>query len=335
MKLGILVVLILVGALPASGAEELKAFAAVRLETISDDAGSCQGKWRTSTNRLIWIDESHLAVQRLQYCSSQEPKNRKSSMEVVLLDTNGHLNSIRRMDMFGPLRGPSGTLLVGHGSQVDLLGLDLQPRQSIACPIAQQRCTVYVPATLNTDSDFSICSLSADIEECRFYRGFPAAEIPRPPVSIVMESGIPHTPYEEAPYPGIGKISPQDRSTWKVSSSETWYFDSQNILTSRESDGAMVPVVAEAWAPKGSNCTGEISASEPRRFLATCIGAHVYTDGDLDGIFGYSRIAIFDVASRRILARINGRAYTWAALSPEGNLVAVLHDDKVSFYRVH
>jgi hypothetical protein len=73
----------------------------------------------------------------------------------------------------------------------------------------------------------------------------------------------------------------------------------------------------------------------PRRFLATCIGAHVFTDGDLDRIFGYSRIAPFDFASLRILARIDGRAYTCAARSPEDKLVAVLHDGKVSFYRVN
>jgi hypothetical protein len=67
----------------------------------------------------------------------------------------------------------------------------------------------------------------------------------------------------------------------------------------------------------------------------TCIGTHFYTDGELDFIFGYSRIALFDVPSRRILARIDGRAYTWAALSPDGNLVAVLHGEKINFYRVN
>ncbi len=212
--------------------------------------------------------------------------------------------------------------------------MDLQPRQSISCPIAQQRCAIYVPATFNADSDFSVCSVSADLEECRFYRGFPAREIPNPAASIALASGIPHTPYQELPYPGTGNISPQDRSAWKVSSSEIWYFDSENILTSRESGGAAAPVVTEEWTPRGSNCTGELSVSEPHRFLATCIGAHIYTDGELDGLFGYSRIAIFDTASRRILARINGRASTWAALSPQGKQVAVLHDGKVSFYRV-
>lgn len=333
MKTAILAALILV-ALPSSHAEKLKAFAVIRLDALPSDAGSCQAKWRTSSNRLLWIDEGHLAVQRLQYCSSQEPKKSQPSIELILLDTHGHLSSIRREEMFGPLRGPGGTLLVSHGSQVDLLALDLQPRQTISCPVAQQRCAVYVPAMLNADSDFAVCSVSADREECRFYRGFPPVEIPQSAASIAIPSGIPHTPYQELSYPGMEKISPQDRSVWKVSSSEIWYFDSENRLMSLESGGNMAPVVSEEWTPKGTNCTGELSASQPHRFLATCIGAHIYTDGDLDALFGYSRIAVFDTASRRILARINGRAYTWAALSPEGKQVAVLHDGKVSFYRV-
>jgi hypothetical protein len=335
MNIRILVILFLAYALPALGAEKLKAFASVDLDAIATDAGTCPVKWRTSTNRLLWIDQSHLAVQRFQYCSSQEPKSRKSSMEVVLIETNGHLDSIRRDEMFGPLRGPNGTLLIGHGSQVDLFGLDLRSRQSLRCPIAEKLCTVYVPTQFDTDSDFALCSQSANVENCSFYRGFPAEEIPQHALSIAITNGIPHTPYEKIPYPGTAKISPQDRSTWKVSSSETWYFDSNNVLTSLGSNGSTGPVVTEAWTPEGSNCTGELSTSEPHRFLATCIGAHFYTDGDLDGIFGYSRIALFDVPSRRILARIDGRAYTWAALSPVGNLIAVLHGDRVNFYRVN
>ncbi len=111
MKPGLLVALILSFALPSSGAEKLKAFAVIGLDGVPSDAGSCQQKWRTSVNRLVWIDESHLVVERFQYCSSQEPKKGKSSIEVILLDPNGHLRSMRRDDMFGLLRGPSGTLL--------------------------------------------------------------------------------------------------------------------------------------------------------------------------------------------------------------------------------
>ena len=334
MNIRILVILFLTSALPALGAEKLKAFASVDLDATVTDAGTCAAKWKTFTNRLLWIDQSHLAVQRLQYCYSQDSKSPKSSLEVVLVETNGHRDSIRRDEMFGPLRGPNGTLLVGHGSQVDLLGLDLRSHQSIRCPIAEAHCAAYVPTLSNVDSDFALCSISTDVEKCSFYRGFPAEEVPQHGMSIAITNGFPHTPYEQIPYPGTAKSSPQDRSTWKVSSSETWYFDDKSVLTSLGTNGATSAVVTEAWTPEGSNCTGELSTSEPHRFLVTCIGTHFYTDGDLDFIFGYSRIALFDVPSRRLIARVDGRAYTWAALSPEGNLIAVLHGDKVNFYRV-
>lgn len=335
VNIRILVILLLAYALPALGAEKPKAFASVDLGATATDAGTCSVKWRTSVNRLFWVDQNHLAVQRLQYCSSEEPKSRKSSVEVLLVETNGHVGSIRRDEMFGPLRGPNGTLLIGRGSQVDLFGLDLRSRQSLHCPITDKRCALYVPTLLNADSDFALCSLSADVENCGFYRGSPAEEMPQHAMNFAIANGIPHTPYETVPYPGTAERSPQDRSTWKVNPSEIWYFDNKDVLTSLGLNGTPSPVATESWTPEGSNCTGELSTSEPHRFLATCIGTHFYTDGDLDGILGYSRIALFDVSSRRTLARIDGRAYTWAALSPDGNLIAVLHGDKVNFYRVN
>ncbi len=306
MKVRILAILFLAYALPAPGAEKLKAFASVDLNATATDAGTCPPKWRTITNRLLWIDQSHLAVQRLQACYSQDPKRPRSSLEIVLIEANGHLNSIRRDEMFGPLRGPNGTLLIGHGSQVDLFGLDLRSRQSIRCPIAEVPCAAYVPTPFNVDSDFALCSLSTDVEKCSFYRGFPAEEMPQLGMSIAIKNKFPHTPYEQIPYPGTAKSSLQDRSTWKVSSSETWYFDNKNLLTSLGTDGSTSAVVTEAWTPEGSNCTGELSTSEPHRFLATCIGAHFDTDGDLDSIFWLQQ----DCTLRRSISA-NSRPYRW------------------------
>src|SRR4051794_31393292 len=120
MNIRILVILFLASALPAPCAEKLKAFATVDLDTAVTDAGSCASKWKTFTDRLLWIDHSHLAVQRLQYCYSADSKSPKSSLELVLVGTDGHRNSIRRDEMFGPIRGPNGTLIIGHGNQVDL-----------------------------------------------------------------------------------------------------------------------------------------------------------------------------------------------------------------------
>jgi hypothetical protein len=48
----------------------------------------------------------------------------------------------------------------------------------------------------------------------------------------------------------------------------------------------------------------------------------------------FSATALFDVASRQILARIDGPAYTSAILSPSGKLIAVEHEEKIRLYLV-
>jgi hypothetical protein len=60
----------------------------------------------------------------------------------------------------------------------------------------------------------------------------------------------------------------------------------------------------------------------------------VYTDGDLDSIFGFSRIAVFDVETRHMLLRIDGPAYTTALMSPSGKTVAVAHGNTIRLYKV-
>ena len=54
----------------------------------------------------------------------------------------------------------------------------------------------------------------------------------------------------------------------------------------------------------------------------------------LDALFGYSWIALFDVRTRKILARIDGPIYVTAFLSPSGKIIAVRKGDKVKLYRV-
>jgi hypothetical protein len=71
------------------------------------------------------------------------------------------------------------------------------------------------------------------------------------------------------------------------------------------------------------------------RFLAVCVGAHVYRDGMLDGDFGYSRVALFDIDTKRLIDRINGPAYTYAALSPDGKLIALEHLGTIKLYRAN
>lgn len=251
----------------------------------------------------------------------------------MAIDTNGHIRYIRRDDAFAVLRGTAGTVLVGHGNVIDLMDTELRTQQTITCSTEKAPCSLFTPPS-SADSDFAVYSQTASFQNCNFYRGQPAARAPEQASSFPITNGVAHTPYKEVTLPDTIQTSTYNRAAWRVSKSETWYFDKRGELTSLNVDGATSPVSTEQWTPKESNCTGDPSTSEPRRFLAICVGTHFYTDGELDAIFGYSRIALFDVASRRILTRIDGAAYTFAASSPSGKLIAVTHDKKVRLYRV-
>jgi hypothetical protein len=82
----------------------------------------------------------------------------------------------------------------------------------------------------------------------------------------------------------------------------------------------------------GGNCNGQLSEAQPRRFLATCVGTHWYSDGMLDNIFGFSRSVLFDVTTKSIIGRFDGSAFISAALSPSGRKIAILKGQKVRLY---
>jgi hypothetical protein len=53
-----------------------------------------------------------------------------------------------------------------------------------------------------------------------------------------------------------------------------------------------------------------------------------------DAIFGFSRVVLFEVSSGHLVMRIDGPAFTSAALSPYGKRVATLRGSKVRLYEV-
>jgi len=282
---------------------------------------------------MIWTDEDHLVVWLIYFCSSNHSKDRT---ELAVFDTTGGVRSIWSDFRFGFLPGPSGTLLIGDGSQADLLDKELRTKQSLKCPVENTACSIFTPLSHPSNSDFALCSYTASEENCAFYRGFPSEKVSERKLDKPPSNSItPNDPYEEPAFSTTGLAPPHKRRAWRVGPSELWYFDDHQRLARMGSKGPMGPVSAEKWTPEYSNCTGDLSASELRRFLATCVGAHIYTDGELDALFGYSRIALFDVASRQIVARIDGPAYTSAVLSPSGKLIAVEHMSKIRLYRAN
>ena len=214
------------------------------------------------------------------------------------------------------------------------MGADTGVHQTIQCP-TRVACDLYAPSANLPDSDFAICSENKPTETCDFYKGNPAKLLQGRTTVVPMFKGIfPVSPYQNVRIPEQTQSYPFPQTAWPGSGSDLWYFDPQGVLTILKADRSTAPVTALPWTPKDSACTGELSSADPRRFLAICIGAHFYSDGDLDAIFGYSRIALFDVGSRDFLMRLDGPAYTSAFLSPSGKLIATVHLGRLRLYRV-
>ena len=334
MKLKFLIGLLVVLTLPAFATGRPRPFQTIRLDALKPDPHGCDVKWRTFVNQMVWTDEDHLVAWLIFFCDSPSTKDRKSPTELAVFDTAGHVRSVWSDFAFGFLPGPSGTLLVGHGGEANLLDHELRTQETMKCPMENVVCSIFIPPSRSSNSDFALCSYTSIEESCRFYQGLPSKLVLDRKLDTPPSNGIPTDPYKREIFQAAGSVVPDNRSAWKVSSSGRWYFDNHGRLTSQDSNGQIAPVSEEKWTPDYSNCTGDLSVSEPFRFLATCVGAHFYTDGALDGLFGYSRIALFDVASRQILARIDGPAYTSAILSPSGKLIAVEHEERIHLYRV-
>ena len=280
-----------------SCAESPKVFQAIRLDAFRPDPRGCAVKWTTYENQMVWVDNDHLATWLVYFCFTPDSKDRKSRTELAIFDLKGnpHSSSSWTGFGFGFLPGPSGTLLIGHTDHAEILDSKLRTQETLKCPVEDVPCAIFAPPLQSVSSEFALCSYTTVAENCAFYRGFPSEKLSEKKLKEVPSRGLPIDPYTGMAS-SSAPTSLYGRTGWKVSASEFWYFDYHGRLTRTDSGEPPMPVSVAKWTPNDSSCTGELSDSEPRRFLATCVGAHVYTDGELDALFGYSRIALFDVA---------------------------------------
>lgn len=280
---------------------------------------------------MAWTDEDHLVGSLYYLCNNPDPKARKAQVELAVFDTNGQARA--RVDPTTSIaRGPAGTVLVGHGSEVAIMDMELQTVQTLACPAGPGSCLIFNPWWSPAAFDFALCPSDALKEDCFFYRGMPPDRLSGKGLAPSVSGVAIGDRYEELTQSNYGPLRGGALPAWRVSADELWFFDDRGLLTMRDSKGSTRPIMKERW--KQAGCAGHLSVSEPRRFLAVCNGTHFYTDGDLDALFGYSRIALFDVATRSIIARIDGPSGTSATLSPSGSLIATWNGDKIRLYRI-
>jgi len=320
MKVRVLTALLFIPLISAHSAENPTPFAIVNINSIDRGANPCNGKWKFVSTHLFWLDEARMVLSGDDYCDSRNREGRRTKQRLITVSNDGHIMGTWSDGWFTATKGPGDTILLSRAHSVDLMDRELQVEQSIQCPTNKRACEAFTPDS-PTDSDFAVCYNAAPVQTCSFYRGRPAAETKKTSFQLSSESVI-ESPYKNIPASSL--IDPPS-TAWKASQSELWFFSQDHVLMSTARNTAAGASAITGWKPpRDTGCGGNVSESEPHRFLAICTGSYFYTDGLLDSIFGYSRVELFDVNSRRALMRIDGPTDTDAALSPSGKIIAVV-----------
>jgi hypothetical protein len=301
------------------------------LFTLPNDA--CAGKWKPFIRGTIWLDDQHLAVGRSMYCEGDRRASGVLVEQAGVLSTQGNFSVFPQDGLKDVTKGPSGTILLNLREKVELLDINLHLMRTIPCKESGQ-CEVYVPNDM-TDSDFAVCTTYKPEQMCSFYKGKDALIVRDGEVHAMLNGVIPQTPYPEFHAPaGASQFGKQP--AWTVHDLDLWYFVNGRQLHIREKDGSDIEIplpIKKSDAPGG--CEGAVaSQSIPPRFLATCNGASFYTDGDLDWLFGFSKVFVIDTASHQVVFDLPGSIGTNAGISPSGKTLFTLREDILSLYKL-
>jgi hypothetical protein len=308
-------------------AQSPKPLKTIDLNRVKIAAPERDSKWQ-GYSKVFWLDDQHFAAflsaatcsGAVAPCAAAHPQ---PSVEVAVFDSAGAAQTAARRDgLISVARGPRGTIAGFSWGKIELLDTQLHLKQSLDCPNESKSCGITLAPSSAFNSEFAVCSNANAQQVCEFYRGWPAEKV---------SSGTTAVSAAENPYTHAADVG---NASWQVGDGETWSFNN-GLLTRAGVGRASSPVSSEDFVGKnGGNCEGQLSASEPRRFLAVCTGAHWYSDGMFDAIFGFSSVVLFDVPSGHQVMRIDGPAFTSAALSPSGKKVATLRGSKVRLYEV-
>jgi hypothetical protein len=110
-------------------------------------------------------------------CVSDGSTLPNGQIKLAVFDIDTQISSIQHINAFQFVPGPASSLIVGNGSEFDLMDLQLHAEQSLKCPAEQTVCAIFVPKSQSPSSDFALCSYPADDENCDFYRGRPAQKL--------------------------------------------------------------------------------------------------------------------------------------------------------------
>lgn len=299
-------------------AQSLKPSKVINLAHVKIAGSECKASFPDGFSNIQWLDDSRLMASTYwAHCDDGTDANtKKFETLAVLFDVRGMVLATVHSHAVMYTKGPHGTIAALQAGAVELLDAQMHSEQAIPCPNSAKTCGISLDQSSGASADFALCSSSDQSEQvCDFYTGWPATK-----------SEQKELPVREDPFARVAT------NTWQVSSHENWLFKG-GYLTRVASDGSNSPVNPTNFAgDNGGNCGGQLSEASPRRFLATCVGAHWYSDGMFDNIFGFSHTVLFDITTGNIIGRVDGGAFIESALSPSGRQIAILKDKKVRLY---
>ena len=303
-------------------AQSPKPWKTINLNKVKIHGQACESKWQDGFSQVIWFDDQHFAAFLLATCRGAEAPPQPTG-EVAVFDSKGAAQAAARRDnLISISRGPRGTIAGLAWGKIELLDTQLRLKQGLHCPNGLNSCGITLAPSSAFDSEFAVCSSADATQNCEFYRGWPAEKVPSGTTAI----SVAENPYTHAA--SVGEAS------WQVGNGETWYFNNGQLMRAGVGKASSLVSSEDFLGKDGGYCEGQLSASEPRRFLALCTGTHWSSDGTFDAIFGFSKVILFDVPSGHPVMRIDGPAVSSAALSPSGKRVAILRGSKVRLYEV-
>jgi hypothetical protein len=299
-------------------AQSLKPSNVIDLAHAKIAGSDCKTSLPDGFSNIEWLDDSRLLASTYwAHCDDGADANpKKFETQAVLFDVKGTILATAHSHASMYTRGPHGTVAALQDDAIELLDAQMHAEQTIPCPNSSKSCGISLDQSSAAGEDFALCSSSDQSQQlCDFYTGWPATK-----------SGQKALPVREDPFTRVAT------NTWRVSPRENWLFKGGH-LTRVDLDGSNSLVNPTNFVgDNGGSCNGQLSEASPRRFLATCVGTHWYSDGMFDNIFGFSHTVLFDVTTNRIIGRVDGSASIESALSPSGRKIAILKGEKTRLY---
>jgi hypothetical protein len=299
-------------------AQSLKPSKVIDLAHVKIAGSACEASLPSGFSNIQWLDDSRLLASTYwARCDDGTPANAKTfETEAVLFDVRGTILATAHSHASLYTKGPYGTVAALQNGAVELLDDQMRSVQAIPCPNRLETCGISLDQSSPASADFAFCSSSDQIQQlCDFYKGWPATR--------VRQNEL---PAREDPFTHIAV------NTWQVSANENWLFRGGHLTRVEAGGSSSLVNPTNLVGDNGGNCNGQLSEASPRRFLATCVGAHWYSDGMFDNIFGFSHTVLFELTTGNIIGRVDGSAFIESALSPSGRKIAILKDKKVRLY---